>query len=280
MLTAARFLILTYNTSIQVYSTGDSLLVRRIAIPITESPETTEFTGASIVATALSKAAPTMIWVACSDGRIWQIDWTTGDGVDTPFTVATKRIIDMSVEHVRIGDAPRELLFVLEKKAKKSSRIVAYDADALAAPNGKTLYTYTYENGPSLLRSALNGRLIVATAGEAIHLGYLNIESRRIKQLGDLEYQFVSFDAGDIITCLDIRCPQEERKQKNGLLRPVELAVGFARGKILLYSDVLSNFPGQDKLASKKVPRPRKYHWHRRAVHSVKWSHDGMADPS
>ena len=257
-----------------MYSTKDSLLVRRIPIPTTEPSETTDYTGATIVSTLLSKASPSLIWVVCSDGRIWKIDWTTGDGVDEPYVVSTKRVIDASVEHLRINDTPTEVIFVLEKKAKKTARIVAYTTEALASQTGKTLYTL--ENGPTLLRSALNGRLIVTAAGDSIHLGYLNVESRKIKSLDDMEYQFVSFEVDDIVTCLDIRSPQEDRKQKSGLFRPVELAVGFARGKILLFTDVLSNFPGREKHANRKIPRPRKYHWHRRAVHSVKWSQDGM----
>ncbi|KAH8883881.1 WD40 repeat-like protein [Thozetella sp. PMI_491] len=266
-------IIVTYNTSIQIYSTNDSLLVRRISLPVTESPETTEFTGASIVATQLSKASPDLVWVACSDGRIWKINWTTGDGVDTPFTVDTKRLIDLMVDHITVKDKLTEVLFVLEKNGKKSGRIVAYDVDSLASKTGKTVHAY--EDSPHLLRTALNGRLIAATASQAVHLGYLTTESRNIKTLADLEYQFVSFDVDDIITCLDIRCPAEGRKQKTALQRPVEMAIGFARGKILLFSDVLSTLPGKEKSASKKPPRPRKYHWHRRAVHSLKWSQDG-----
>ncbi len=80
---------MTYNTAIQVYSTADSLRVRLIPIPVTESPESTEFTGASIVSTLLSKTSPNFVWVACSDGRIWKLDWTTGEGVNTPFTIQT-----------------------------------------------------------------------------------------------------------------------------------------------------------------------------------------------
>src|SRR5690348_7834084 len=67
-----RYLILTYNTAIQVYSTEDSLLVRRIPIPISAQDSTTK-----IVATRPSRISPDMLWVACSNGSIYHVDWAS-----------------------------------------------------------------------------------------------------------------------------------------------------------------------------------------------------------
>ncbi|KAL2023664.1 hypothetical protein VTK56DRAFT_1821 [Thermocarpiscus australiensis] len=267
-----RHLIITYNTSIQVYSTEDSLLVRRIALPVWGTDDGAEVATSHIVASALSKCSPDYIWVACSDGRIWYINWTSGAGADTPFTVETKKVLDMTVDVVEIGGKPKDVLLVLKRVTKSSAQIVGYDSKALSANNGKLLHNY--DGGPQLLRSTAGGRAIVAAAKETLHVGLL--KANKPATLDDLAYLFHSFDVPDIVSCLDLR-PTMRLTKKGGIeLQSIDVAVGCARGAIYLYSDLLSKLPGDGSSSARAgVIQPKKYHWHRRAVHSVKWSEDG-----
>ncbi|KAK3488863.1 uncharacterized protein B0T23DRAFT_186847 [Neurospora hispaniola] len=266
-----RYLLITYNTSIQVYSTEDSLLVRRISLPITKLDSGAELSSPHIVASALSASAPEFLWVACSDGRIWHLNWATGEGAETPFTIDVKKVLDMTVESVDIRDKQEDVLFILQKLTKSSAQIVAYDLKALRKKTGKLIHTY--DENPQLLRSAAGGRLIVAAAKETLHIGTLKSKGKTVKAVDDLEYAFHSFGVPDLVTCLDIR-PTLQTTKKGGIeIQFVDLVIGCARGAIYVYGDLLSKLPGS---ATKGGPiQPRKLHWHRRAVHSVKWSEDG-----
>lgn len=266
-----RHLIITYNTSIQIYSTEDSLLVRRIALPVVRTNDSTELVSTHIVSSVLSKCSPEYIWVACSDGRIWHINWASGTGADSPFTVGTKKLLDMTVDAVDIGGKAEDIVLVLKRLTKSSAQIFAYDTKALSTNNGKLLHTY--DESPQLLRSAAGGRLIIAAARETLHIGLL--KTKKAPSLDSLAYRFHSFDVPDIISCLDIR--SKIRTSKKGVveLQQVDLAIGCARGAIYVYGDVLSQLPGDGPNSKAGPIQPKKYHWHRRAVHSVKWSEDG-----
>ncbi|KAK4229743.1 hypothetical protein QBC38DRAFT_84706 [Podospora fimiseda] len=268
-----RYLIITYNTSIQVYTTGDSLLVRRIPIPITKADDDTELASAHIVGTVLSKCSPDNIWVVSSDGRVWYINWTSGDGADRPVAVEAKKVLDMAVDAIDIGGATVDVLLTLQRLTKASAQIVAYDSQALSAKNGRTLHIY--DESPQILRTAAGGRVIVAAAKEVLHVGFLKT-NKKIRNLGDLAYKFYSFDMPDIISCLDIRATTQMKPKGGAELQSVDVVVGCARGAIYMYSDLARKLSIEASASSEMgLLQPRKYHWHRRAVHSVKWSDDG-----
>lgn len=266
-------MIITYNTSIQVYSTDDSLLVRRIPLPVSGTEDAGDAVAVHIVSTSLSKCDPDYIWVACSDGRIWYINWTSGEGVDTPFRVEAKKVLDVAVDSVEINGAEEDLLLVLQRLTYSSAQIVAYNTRALSTSTGKLIHTY--DESPQSLRSAAGSRLIVATAKEAVHIGLL--KAKKLASFDDLAYRFHSFDIPDIVSCFDIRYTTRTTKKGAIELQAVDVVIGGARGAIYVYEDLLPKLPGEGSASQKAgVIQPRKYHWHRRAVHSVKWSADGM----
>ncbi|KAK3341366.1 WD40-repeat-containing domain protein [Lasiosphaeria hispida] len=268
-----QYLIITYNTSIQVYSTVDSLLVRRIALPLATSEPGANLSAVHIVASALSKTSPDHVWVASTDGRIRHINWTSGAGVDAPFTIETKKLLDMVVESAEFGDTTKDVLIVLQKLTGSTAQIVAYDDKALSAREGKLLHTC--DEAPRLVRSAANGKLIVAAAKATLHIGLLK-KRKATNSLDDLEYRFYSFNAPDLVACMDIRATTRTTKKGAIELGQVDLVIGGARGAIYLYNDVVSKLPSDGFNSSKSGSiQPRKSHWHRQAVHSVKWSADG-----
>ncbi|KAK3943697.1 WD40-repeat-containing domain protein [Diplogelasinospora grovesii] len=269
-----RHLVITYNTSIQVYGTNDSLLVRRIPLPVTRWESGKESTTAYIVASALSKTAPEYVWVACSDGRVWHINWTTGEGAETPHTIEAKKILDMTVEAVEFSKSTQDVLFVLQKLTKASGQIVAYNSEALSTKNGKLVHTY--HESPQMLRTAAGGRLIVAAARETVQIG---LRTKKARSFNDLEFRFHSFGVADLITSLDIRALTRRNKDGSVEIESANLALGCSHGAIFEYTDILSKLPkvGATPATPSKAGyiHPRKHHWHRRAVHSVKYSEDG-----
>jgi NET1-associated nuclear protein 1 (U3 small nucleolar RNA-associated protein 17) len=271
-LTMSSHLILTYNTSIQVYTTADSLLVRRITLPF--SHETGHGPkGQHIVSSVLSKDSPNQLWVATSDGRVFCIDWTTGSGADAPYQLTT--ILDMTVDSIQNGKITEDVLLVLEKTGISGGRVRAYNRTTLKSGTGTLLYNCS--EFPHQIRSANNASVIVVAGKDSIHVGSRTGKAANAKSPADLEYGFFSFTVDDIVTTVDVRCLARPTKKQ---AQSVDLAVGSARGKIFLYNDVVARSPvaGQSTPRKGAAIQPVKKHWHRRAVHSVKWSHDGK-DP-
>jgi NET1-associated nuclear protein 1 (U3 small nucleolar RNA-associated protein 17) len=234
--------------------------------------------GQHIVSSALSKDSPNLLWVASSDGRIFCIDWTTGSGVDTPYRVTA--ILDMTVASVQVGKTTEDVLLVLEKTGVSGGRIRAYNRQALdSGTTGTTTGTLLYNcsDWPQLLRSASDASVIVVGGGNSIHVGSLSTGSTDIKTLADLKYRFFAFNVEEAVTTVDMRCQVRPAKKNSNGPRPADLAIGCVNGRIFVFRDVVARSPA----ATISTPRkggslqPVKYHWHRRAVHSLKWSHDG-----
>lgn len=269
-----RHLIITYNTSLQVFSTANSLLVRRVTLPLVTTGEAYGSPKSHIVATVPSQVSPEIVWVACSDGRIWKIDWTTGTGTETHFHCPSGSIVDMTTVATFSGKHQQDIVVVAEsdKNSRTSSQLVAYDLQDFAAPASKVLHRHNA--AIQLLRSVHGGHILIGSAKDTMLVAVL--EGKSARQLSDLAYKFYSFDVNDEVCCLDIRSTARRGKKKQeglgNLTGPINVAVGCVHGSILVYQDLVSKVQGSAKKGSIK---PVKYHWHSRAVHSVKWSDDG-----
>ncbi|SPO02340.1 related to small nucleolar ribonucleoprotein [Cephalotrichum gorgonifer] len=280
-----RYLILAYSTSIQVYTTADSLLLRRI--PITPNHND----PFRIVATKLSTQSSNLLWVACSDGRIWSIDWTTGSAQGDPVVTKSQNIVAMTILPLRMKGADHDTLVVSEHSSSMNGRnlIVAYEGQANGdkreantlvsmAQSGEKIHSIHLVEGTNVLLAAANSTLIVGLP-----------DSRKVSNFADLTYTFYHFETNDVITALDsrvsatIRPNQQSRRAMKGASKArdatfpiVDVLVGGARGPVYFYNDLVAKLqalegsaPSQDALVGQK------FHWHRRAVHSVKWSRDG-----
>ncbi|KAI0380197.1 sporulation protein [Hypomontagnella monticulosa] len=267
-----KHLILAYNTSIQVYSAADSLLLRKISLRrLTENPKE------QIVSVRLSPSSPDFVWVASSIGHIWLIDWTNSDGTaKAPFKLNCGILCDMFVEKVPIGREFRDVPFVsIENKG--NWQVVACDVRDSRLKSAKALLS---QKIPILdLKSVRNGYAIIGSAESNIVLGTLG--PRPVNSVQDLDYEFITLDCGDEITCLDVRAADRIHLNKRSQAEigdepVVDIVVGCARGAVLFYNDLLPHFRrASSSKGHRNSLQPRKYHWHRKAVHAVKWSRDG-----
>lgn len=129
-------------------------------------------------------------------------------------------------------------------------------------------------SGLQLLESSHDGRVLVGALHDRLFIG--TASSSLVETLDQLSYDFFSFDAPDIITTLDLKVVAN-KKAKSESEKKVDIIVGGARGAIYHYHDALSRIQalGNSK-SDKDTIQAQKYHWHRKAVHAVKWSRDGM----
>ncbi len=237
-------------------------MVRRIPLPNLGY-------GGHVVAALLSPVSPDFVWVGCSNGRILRVDWTTGS-IESfmPRGNDTKPLIDMAVQVAQVGKGQQEILFTSER-VMDSGELVAYNASDLSKHDFVKLY------GPariSFLRSAAEGRFLVGVSDRTVLIG--SLVPRDVTSLQSLQYQFYSFDISDEILSLDVRVSTRGGTKKS--TSPLDLVVGCERGSIFVYEDIIGRLRALKNAGSSKGPTlPRKYHWHRKTVHSVKWSRDG-----
>ncbi|KAJ1327786.1 NET1-associated nuclear protein 1 (U3 small nucleolar RNA-associated protein 17) [Microdochium nivale] len=270
--TDEKHLILAYNTSLQVYSAADSLLVRKIQLPLDRREAYSE----QIMAICLSPISNDHLWVASSSGRLWRIDWTTGNGAEPLFNLDCLFLSGLAVERVKFGKIVQEVPFACIGD-ELSWRIVACNVQGGQFKSSKTLMEH--DAVVQKVQAVKNGSAIAASADSDIIVGHLK---SGLSTFEELSYEFFVLDCSDEITCLDVRATERihlsrASQSKTGDEPVVDVVVGCARGSVFYYNDLL---PQLRHLQTAKKARnlslqPRKSHWHRRAVHAVKWSRDG-----
>lgn len=223
-----------------------------------------------------SATSPNLLWVASYGGSIWVIDWTTGAGSELHMTLDCDRLHDMFVDSVKIGSDLRDILYVSTRK-DQTWHINAFDVRDLKLLGSKTLFSHTsaIEN----LRVGHFGHTFAAYAERSIILGTRKTDTPSAFE--DLNYDVITLDANDDITCLDVqitgRVHLNRRSQREASDVPViDIVIGCARGPVFVYNDLLPEIRLLNSSKSRSYAlQPRKYHWHRKSVHAVKWSRDG-----
>ncbi|KAK4091925.1 hypothetical protein Purlil1_3764 [Purpureocillium lilacinum] len=272
-----RYLILTYNTSIQVYTAIDSLLVRRIPITTLDTSAPQGSTPATIIATRLSEQDPNFAWVACSDGQVYHVDWTQSTEAPTSFKTASGTAKAMAVISAQRQGKGEDTILVVESDKEHRMEVVAYQGKTGTTTASKSLLALKkYGAGLQLLEASTDGQVLVGAFHDRLFLGVASQPGTG--KLEDLQYEFYSFDIPDLITSLSLRVHKKSnsRKAQTGFDKAVDVVAGGARGAIYVYSDVLSRLQAAGKSqAAKDGVQVQRLHWHRRAVHAVKWSRDG-----
>lgn len=228
----------------------------------------------------LSRTSPNMVWVASSAGRIWKIDWTTGSGSGACLKLECDLLSDLEVDVTQVGSDAQDVLLVSVSMEDKW-HILACDVQSLQLQATKTVVerTASIQN----LRFLWDGQVLAASSGKDIIIGTLNSPSG--SPFSEHWYEVFIMDCSDDITCLDLRVAQRVHLTKQSQIETgdqlaLDVVVGCARGAIFYYNDILPQLRLLHKSANiTKSLQPRRLHWHRKAVHAVKWSRDGESFP-
>lgn len=259
-----------------MYSTADSLLVRRIPISLRAVSAPTSTKSATIVATRLSKKNPNFVWVARSDGQICRVDWTKSSFPHESFQTGSRTAKAVAVVSLKGSKLSDDVLAVVE--SGKDLELVLYQPRRKRSPVSVPVFSMKRPgDGLHLLEAADDGYCLVGAVGDTVFLGYASGE--RFENLSQVQYRFWSFGTPDIVTALDVRTrpPPRSKSQNMQSHHTVDLLLGGARGAIYFYEDAFAE--SFEKLASPKLDvQARKFHWHRKAVHAVKWSRDGVLE--
>lgn len=269
---------MTYNTSIQVFSAVDSLLIRRIPVSTLDSSAPKGTKPAHIVATRLSRVDNNFLWVACSDGRVFHVDWTTNTKVPESFQTRSGTATSLTLFTTKIAAKLQEIVLVAESDKPNRLEVVMYQSITKETPESKSLLVMKKPgNGLQLLESSNDSQVLAGIFNDRLFIGVPSQEDA--DAFDRLQFNFYAFDTPDLLTTLDLKVsprPVTSKKGKTNAAPVVDIITGGARGSIYLYHDALARIQALEKSGSESESiQAQKFHWHRKAVHAVKWSRDG-----
>jgi NET1-associated nuclear protein 1 (U3 small nucleolar RNA-associated protein 17) len=278
VLTSIRFLIVAHGKSVHVYSTSNSLLHRSINLFVDESLIEPQY----IAAYGLSPTDPNILWLACSDGTVYKVNWASGEGGDRSWKTSDAGLTHMTVASMDSDGRKRDVVFTTEKKGEVW-RISAHELSIRGtSPIVQSRVIYTSPKPIHIIKTTGEGDVIIAASEERVLLGTLR--STDFGTIERIKYEFRIFESTDFVSSMDIRVSKRaadpgRKVTKLDKIGIVDVVVGDVRGAIFVHNDLLANLIRSQTLTV-EVPNsinliPRKLHWHRKAVHSVKWSLDG-----
>lgn len=217
------------------------------------------------------------------------MDWTSGEGAGQHWITSSTGCNYMTVASMESAGRRRDVIFTTELRKSGGYRITANELP-LPPAEPSTRMIYTSPHRIEYLQTAHEGTVLVGISGNKILIGRL--KSPDFDTVGKIRYEFRVFESIDAIKCLDMRVSfrtgaELEGLKKSSMLKKtpiVDLVVGDVKGVVFLHDDLLAKLfiQAQDgTLPSGVSIIPRKMHWHRQAVQTVKWSLDGkLAAPS
>ncbi|KAL6705772.1 NET1-associated nuclear protein 1 [Coniothyrium glycines] len=266
-----KYLILANSKSLQVYATETSLLAN--SLPIGGS--------ATLTAYALSSTKPNQAYVADSNGLVTLWDWVN----------STK------IGRWEIGDTVRNMIVITQPESKEdfvycheagTSHVINVHALRTKSQTSKTDLKRVLKTSAAIrgLQVLHQGKYIIVATADSIMVGKRLKPTRTALQ--DFEYVWREFKFSKRITTFSayIREPEDTGKGKKAAQDQrdiLDIAVGEETGVIYLFENILATFAAVEKSQKDKKERadnaenlrPKRLHWHRDAVGSVKWSLDG-----
>ncbi|PSN67148.1 WD40 repeat-like protein [Corynespora cassiicola Philippines] len=269
-----KHIVLANLRSLQIYSVETSLLEKEL--PIGSS-------GVSLTAYALSSTKPNHVYTADSSGLITLWDWTDGSKIG-------RWDIDANVRHLEVVTQPgteQDLVFSHEAG---NSHVVNVHALRTKSQASQTDLKRVVKSGNPIsgFQVFAEGRVVVVASSYSIMIGKRTKLQKTALQ--EFEYTWREFKMPKRITAFNayIREPEISVKGDKAVgdhKDHLDLAVGDESGVIHLFEDILTSFAAieksqknrdsKDKSTQLDSLRPKRLHWHRTAVGSVKWSRDG-----
>ncbi|KAF2787970.1 WD40 repeat-like protein [Melanomma pulvis-pyrius CBS 109.77] len=265
-----KFLILANTRALQIYSTETSLLANTLPV------------GSGVLtAYALSATNPSQVYIANSAGLITLWDW-----------IGVKKIgrwdIGTNIRQIAVVTQPETTQDLVYCHEVGSSHVINVHALRTRDQKSQTDLKRIFKSKSPIsnIEVLLGGNVVVVACATSVVIG------RRSKlqktTLQDFEYIWREFTTSKRITtlCSNIQRQQlvgEGKRSSKNVQDNLDIAVGDESGVIHLFEDILSVAAGLEKSQKKREGltadleslKPKRLHWHRDAVGSVKWSLDG-----
>ncbi|KAL8939434.1 MAG: hypothetical protein Q9216_003353 [Gyalolechia sp. 2 TL-2023] len=260
------YILLAHNASVNVYSTATSLLVRKLRLSHSERLSTF----------AISSAEPNHLYLATRTGIIQLWDWLEGRLLH--FWLFQSQVYSLATSTLADKDQDIEqLVYTVDRYGAGPWRISAHRLHLEAEiTEGVTLRKS--KESITAFKVIDHGRVIIATSGSILTIGVAEVSEEL--SLKNLSYTWRDIECSEWISCFDVRMVKAENNTsgKNPQLPRTDVVIGGLKGSLHVYDDLLRHLVRKEKRSSKAYVddwTPRKLHWHRSTVLSVKWSRDG-----
>lgn len=268
---SCRYLLLPYDTAINVYATSTSLLVRKLQISRSDR----------VSAFALSSTNPSHLFVSTSSGSIEKWDWL--DGTRLEYWNISATIYSLATSTPVHAETNNGLVYTVDRKDEGQWRLTVHRLLGGAEASKTDLGTLLKYNEPLIfVKILVNGRIVVVTSGSRLIIGTCDRPSP--DSLKDLSYVWRDVNCPEWITSIDVQLrpydttAKKPKTSKATFHGAVDIVVGTLRGKIIIYDDLLENLVRIERgKTAQQVDSisSRRLHWHRSAVLALKWSMDG-----
>ena len=264
-----RFLLVAYGTSVAVYSTATSLVVRQFRINRIDS----------ISAFAVSSTAQDHLYISTINGVVEKWSWV--EGLRLGRWTTSSSIYSLVTAKQNPEDPGSDLVYTVNRKLQGpwllSLHRFAGREDG-AKTDAKTLLTN--QQALSSVKVLENGRVVVATSGSQLIIG--SSDESASFSLKDVTYKWRIVESPEYIVSTDVRVRPSEKiqkmpKGKEPAANAIDIVIGGLKGSIHIYEDLPWKIVKRDR-PGKGNPAEiisRRLHWHRNAAQAVKWSADG-----
>ncbi len=260
---------MAYPSSINVYALNNSSLVR--ALPIASSS-----TEIQVTSYALSATNPSHLYAGTAQGILYHFDWVQGMKLGRWQVGAPIRSVTVTEDTLSRNNA--DLIYTRDSKSERwwmtAHRLQAVGGNV--KPESGTILSLS--NPITHSEVVDGGKIIVVASGRKLLVGasYVNTS----QSLKELKYIWREVVTPLAITTLDVRVPGSSTSRKKSKQRGlsdvvVDVVIGDIDGVIHVFEDLHNSLVRREKQKD-DPPTPRRMHWHRQVVHSVKWSRDGM----
>ena len=261
--------------SVCVFSTSNSLLLRKLR---GKKPK-------QISSLAFSSVDTAQLYISMVTGIIEKWDWVNGTLLGSWDTKTPVHLIATS--NPTSANSNTGLVYSLDKPKASKWTITAHRLMAGENASKTDLSTLLkYEEPISSLHIYEEGTIIVATSGQKLLIG--STDNPHQPLLKHISYVWREITCSEWITSVDTRIRiVDASSRKSPMVKAatkyaVDIVVGGIRGAIFVYDDLLASLISKEDKSKDGATdniTPRKLHWHRNAVSSVKWSTDGLCMP-
>lgn len=244
-----RYLLVGLDTAVQVFATSTSRLSRTLQMEA----------GQQIIGFSICPEDQESLYIFTSSGSISKWNWSSGKRIARWETTCTT--VSMSLASVGKEGSTAAISFSIISP-KDGKRQISINTLGDKKIQGTTALETSQKINS--IKVTHDGRVIVASDGKHLFMG--TTTSAELENLETVQYVWREATLPVNATCFDIQIQGSES---------IDLAVGESGGSILIYQNVLNTLFGKD--FSDKRSSPRKLHWHRGSVNTVRWSKDGMS---
>ena len=265
-------MLIAYDTSVCVFSTSNSLLLRKLCAK--NSKQISSF--------AFSPEDTAQLYISKVTGIVEKWDWTNGTLLGSWDTKHPVHLIATS--DTNSTEYGTNYVYSVDKLKRNRWTITVHRLMAGEDASKTDLNTLLkFEDPISSLRIFEQGGIIVATSGHKLLIG--STDNPHQPLLKDISYVWREVACSEWITSVDTRIrsvnasSKKPKPVKAVTTRAVDIVVGGIKGAMFVYEDLLTSLISKEDKAKNGITdnfTPRKLHWHRNAVSSVKWSTDGL----